>query len=133
MEERLAELNPRTCVVLGGRGFLGRSLVHRLLTLCKWIVRVADSAQSLQLHPSGDHHDSLLPQALSSGRASYHRVWLPSKCEKRKVNLNVTYARKSSQPDRVVVIRLVDQKTRGRKGKESVRSCGDSTPAELDI
>ncbi|XP_062173558.1 3beta-hydroxysteroid-dehydrogenase/decarboxylase isoform X3 [Alnus glutinosa] len=74
MEERLAELNPRTCVVLGGRGFLGRSLVHRLLTLGKWIVRVADSAQSLHPDPSDDHHDSLLSQALSSGRASYHRV-----------------------------------------------------------
>ena len=60
-------------------------------------------------------------------------VWMPSKCEKRKVNLNVTYAKKSSQPDRVVVICLVDQKMRGRKGKESVRSCGESTPAELDI
>jgi nucleoside-diphosphate-sugar epimerase len=70
----LAELNPRTCVVLGGRGFLGRSLVHRLLTLGKWIVRVADSAQSLHPDPSDDHHDSLLSQALSSGRASYHRV-----------------------------------------------------------
>jgi hypothetical protein len=44
-------------------------------------------------------------------------VWMPSKCEKRKVNLNVTYARKSSQPDRVVVIYLVDQKMQGKEKK----------------
>ncbi|KAF5465400.1 hypothetical protein F2P56_015413 [Juglans regia] len=67
MEDRLTELNRRTCVVLGGRGFLGRSLVLRLLALPNWIVRVADSPRSLHLHPL---HDSLLSQALSSGRAS---------------------------------------------------------------
>ncbi|KAM1989962.1 hypothetical protein ACFX15_031262 [Malus domestica] len=74
MDDRLAELNPkpRTCVVLGGRGFLGRSLVLRLLNIGKWIVRVADSTQSLQLDPS--ERDSLLSQALSSGRASLHGV-----------------------------------------------------------
>ncbi|KAB1213068.1 3beta-hydroxysteroid-dehydrogenase/decarboxylase isoform 3 [Morella rubra] len=71
MEERFAEL--KTCVVLGGQTFLGRSLVLRLLRLHNWIVRVADSARSLQLDPSSDH-DSLLSQALSSGRASYQPV-----------------------------------------------------------
>lgn len=75
MKERLAELNPRTCVVLGGAGFLGRSLVRRLLTLGDCNVRVADSVPSLQLNPSSSsNHDSLLSQALSSGRASYHHV-----------------------------------------------------------
>ncbi|XP_021833306.1 3beta-hydroxysteroid-dehydrogenase/decarboxylase isoform X1 [Prunus avium] len=74
MDDRLAELNPkpRTCVVFGGRGFLGRSLVLRLLKLGKWIVRVADSTQSLHLDPS--ERDSLLSQALSSGLASLHGV-----------------------------------------------------------
>lgn len=74
MDDRLAELNPkpRTCVVFGGRGFLGRSLVLRLLKLGKWIVRVADSTQSLHLDPS--ERDSLLSQALSSGIASLHGV-----------------------------------------------------------
>ncbi|GLT34653.1 hypothetical protein SLA2020_091560 [Shorea laevis] len=62
----------RTCVVLGGRGFLGRSLVNRLLRLGEWIVRVADS-QSLQLDPSSDS-DSLLSSALSSGQASFCQV-----------------------------------------------------------
>lgn len=71
-DDRFVDLNPRTCVVLGGRGFLGRSLVLRLLTLGKWIVRIADSADSLEL----DHaeHDSLLSVSLLSGRASYFHV-----------------------------------------------------------
>ncbi|KAK4778555.1 hypothetical protein SAY86_006083 [Trapa natans] len=62
-----------TCVVIGGRGFVGRWLVLRLLKLKKWIVRVVDSAPSLQLDPS-DHLDSYLSEAISSGRASYHSV-----------------------------------------------------------
>lgn len=61
----------RTCVVLGGRGFLGRTLVNRLLRLGGWIVRVADSSShSLQLDPS----DSLLSDALCSGQASFCHV-----------------------------------------------------------
>lgn len=59
----------KTCVVLGGRGYLGRWLVTRLLRLGEWIVRVADS-QSLQLDPSSAY-DSLLSSALSSGQASF--------------------------------------------------------------
>ncbi|KAL9681424.1 hypothetical protein QQ045_013207 [Rhodiola kirilowii] len=62
--------NPRTCVVLHGRTFLGRSLVSRLLKLGNWIIRIADSAYALQLD-SADRH-SLLADALSDGRASYH-------------------------------------------------------------
>jgi len=60
----------KTCVVLGGRGFIGRSLVSRLLRLGNWTVRVADSGHTLHL----DESDSLLEDALSSGRASYHCV-----------------------------------------------------------
>lgn len=60
----------KTCVVLGGRGFIGRSLVSRLLRLGNWTVRVADSGHTLHLNES----DSLLEDALSSGRASYHCV-----------------------------------------------------------
>ncbi|KAG4967135.1 hypothetical protein JHK87_032786 [Glycine soja] len=76
VEDRFANLNPKTCVVLGGRGFVGRSLVLRLLKLGNWIVRIADSAQSLQLH----HSESLLQQALSSSsRASYFHVDLRDK------------------------------------------------------
>ncbi|KAF2567916.1 hypothetical protein F2Q68_00023880, partial [Brassica cretica] len=59
-----------TCVVLNGRGFVGRSLVSRLLRLGNWTVRVADSAQTLNL----DESDSVLVDALSSGRATYHCV-----------------------------------------------------------
>uniref|UniRef100_A0A5B6ZX06 Reticulon-like protein n=1 Tax=Davidia involucrata TaxID=16924 RepID=A0A5B6ZX06_DAVIN len=62
----------RTCVVLGGRGFIGRSLVLRLLKLGNWIVRITDSAQSLQLDPS--EQNSLLSEALSTGRALYFHV-----------------------------------------------------------
>ncbi|XVF84372.1 hypothetical protein PTKIN_Ptkin17bG0031300 [Pterospermum kingtungense] len=61
----------RTCVVLGGRGFLGRTLVSRLLRLGGWIVRVVDSSShSLQLDPS----DSLLSDALCSGEASFCHI-----------------------------------------------------------
>lgn len=75
VDDRLAELNPktRTCVVLGGGGFLGRSLVLRLLKLGKWIVRVADSAHFLRLDPSSEC-DSVLSDAISSGRLSYYHV-----------------------------------------------------------
>ncbi|KAB2009018.1 hypothetical protein ES319_D10G139300v1 [Gossypium barbadense] len=63
----------RTCVVLGGRGFLGRSLVARLLQLGGWIVRVADSSShSLLTDPSVS--DSLLSNALCSGQASFCHV-----------------------------------------------------------
>ncbi|KAK9062649.1 hypothetical protein SSX86_019837 [Deinandra increscens subsp. villosa] len=64
----------KTCVVLGGRTFIGRCLVVRLLTIGNWIVRIADSAQSLQLDPSESKYDSPLNRALSTGRASYAHV-----------------------------------------------------------
>ncbi|XP_011007411.1 PREDICTED: 3beta-hydroxysteroid-dehydrogenase/decarboxylase isoform 3-like isoform X1 [Populus euphratica] len=65
----------RACVVvLGGRGFLGRSLVTRLLQLGDWIVRVADSTHSLQLDADSNHGDSVLRDALASGFASYCQV-----------------------------------------------------------
>uniref|UniRef100_A0A1J3J5L7 Reticulon-like protein n=1 Tax=Noccaea caerulescens TaxID=107243 RepID=A0A1J3J5L7_NOCCA len=70
-----------TCVVLGGRGFIGRSLVSRLLRLGNWTVRVADSAQTLHL----DEYDSDLEDALSSGRASYHCVDVRDKPQIAKV------------------------------------------------
>ncbi|CAJ1933352.1 unnamed protein product [Sphenostylis stenocarpa] len=69
-DDPFAHLNPKTCVVLGGRGFLGKSLVLRLLKLDNWIVRIADSAQSPQLL----YTESFLAQALSSARASYFHV-----------------------------------------------------------
>ncbi|KAF4370999.1 3beta-hydroxysteroid-dehydrogenase/decarboxylase [Cannabis sativa] len=73
-DDRLAELNPktRTCVVIGGRGFIGRSLVLSLLKLGKWFVRIADSAHSIHLDPY--EHDSLLSHAIASGRACYHHI-----------------------------------------------------------
>ncbi|XP_076881331.1 3beta-hydroxysteroid-dehydrogenase/decarboxylase-like [Bidens hawaiensis] len=61
----------RSCVVIGGRSFTGRCLVVRLLTLGNWIVRIADSAHSLQLDPPESNYDSPLRRALSTGRASY--------------------------------------------------------------
>lgn len=59
-----------TCVVFGGRGFIGKPLVDRLLRLGNWIVRIVDSFPTIQLEPS----ESLLSHALSSGRASYVHV-----------------------------------------------------------
>ncbi|KAL3641614.1 hypothetical protein CASFOL_012429 [Castilleja foliolosa] len=60
----------KTCAVLGGRGFIGRALVERLLRLGNWTVRVVDAAKSPEIDPS----DSLLADALSSGRAAYFQV-----------------------------------------------------------
>ncbi|KAJ9189022.1 hypothetical protein P3X46_000364 [Hevea brasiliensis] len=73
IEVPFGDLNPKTCAVLGGRGFLGRSLVFTLLKLGNWIVRVSDSPHSLQLHLT-DSSDSFLNDAISSGRASCHRL-----------------------------------------------------------
>jgi sterol-4alpha-carboxylate 3-dehydrogenase (decarboxylating) len=75
IDDRFTDFNPKTCVVLGGRGFLGKSLVLKLLKLGNWIVRVADSTHSLQLH----HSESLLSEALSSSRASYFHLDLTDK------------------------------------------------------
>ncbi|RVW20729.1 3beta-hydroxysteroid-dehydrogenase/decarboxylase isoform 3 [Vitis vinifera] len=74
--------NLKTCVVFGGRGFIGRFLVLRLLKLGNWIVRVADSAQSLQLDPTEDR--SVLSEAISSGRASCCPVDVRDKAQVRK-------------------------------------------------
>ncbi|KAF8041368.1 hypothetical protein BT93_A0087 [Corymbia citriodora subsp. variegata] len=63
----------RTCVVIGGRGFVGRWLVLRLLELGEWVVRVADSDDSLRLDPSAEP-DAALSRAISSGMASYHHL-----------------------------------------------------------
>ncbi|KAG8369477.1 hypothetical protein BUALT_Bualt14G0017800 [Buddleja alternifolia] len=60
----------KTCAVLGGRGFVGRALVERLLRLGNWIVRVSDSAKSPELEPS----ESVLADAFASGRAAYYHV-----------------------------------------------------------
>ncbi|KAI3828960.1 hypothetical protein L1987_03072 [Smallanthus sonchifolius] len=64
----------KTCLVLGGRTFVGRCLIVRLLKLGNWIVRVADSAQSLQFDPADHNYDLPLNRALSTGRASYFHV-----------------------------------------------------------
>ncbi|KAK9288132.1 hypothetical protein L1049_016580 [Liquidambar formosana] len=74
--------NPRTCVVLHGRGFVGRSLVLRLLKLGNWIVRIADSAQFLHLDPA--EQKSVLSEAISTGRASYYHVDVCDKSDVRR-------------------------------------------------
>ncbi|KAK6914533.1 3-beta hydroxysteroid dehydrogenase/isomerase, partial [Dillenia turbinata] len=65
--------NPRNCVVIGGGGFVGKALVMKLLELGNWIVRIADSAPS-PVSSLSDERDSLLSNAISSGRASYLQV-----------------------------------------------------------
>ncbi|KAI5652930.1 hypothetical protein M9H77_30117 [Catharanthus roseus] len=67
------EVDLKTCVVLGGRGLIGRSVVDRLLKLGNWIVRVADSTQSTELDESSVS-DSFLSRAMASGRALYLHV-----------------------------------------------------------
>ncbi|GMH28572.1 hypothetical protein Nepgr_030415 [Nepenthes gracilis] len=60
----------RTCVVIGGLGFIGRSLILRLLKLRSWIVRIADSSPPSILVDQ----KSIISDAISSGRASYFQV-----------------------------------------------------------
>lgn len=67
----------KTCVVLAGRGFIGRALVERLLKLGNWSVRVVGSTENPQLLPS----ESLLANAFSCGRASYFHVDVRKKAQ----------------------------------------------------
>ncbi|XAR71111.1 3-beta-hydroxysteroid-4-alpha-carboxylate 3-dehydrogenase (decarboxylating) [Bertholletia excelsa] len=69
----------RTCVVIGGRGFIGRALILRLLKLKDWVVKIADSPHSLQLDPS--ERNSIIAEALSTGRAAYFHVDVRNKNE----------------------------------------------------
>lgn len=64
----------KTCLVIGGRSFVGKCLVVRLLQLGNWIVRVAGSTQSVELDVSDRYYDLPLNRALSTGRASYFHV-----------------------------------------------------------
>ncbi|OVA11072.1 3-beta hydroxysteroid dehydrogenase/isomerase [Macleaya cordata] len=64
--------NPKICVVLGGQSFIGKSLVSQILKSENWIVRIADSAPSLNLDPK--EQSSFLSDAISSGLASYFQV-----------------------------------------------------------
>lgn len=75
----MAAREARTCAVIGGGSLIGRSLVHRLLKLGGWVVRIVDSTQSPEL----ELHDlsSLLREALSSGRASFVTVDLRVKSQ----------------------------------------------------
>ncbi|XP_031477618.1 3beta-hydroxysteroid-dehydrogenase/decarboxylase isoform X2 [Nymphaea colorata] len=69
----------RTCVVLGGRSFVGRPLVAMLLRSREWKVRIADAGSSLVLDP--DEEDSDLSRALLSGSASYIAVDIGDKSQ----------------------------------------------------
>ncbi|XP_042514509.1 3beta-hydroxysteroid-dehydrogenase/decarboxylase [Macadamia integrifolia] len=71
MLEGSIDENPGTCAVLGGRSFIGRSLVLKLLQSKKWIVRIADSAPSLNLDLD---KSSALSEAILTGHASYFQV-----------------------------------------------------------
>ncbi|CAN1847839.1 3beta-hydroxysteroid-dehydrogenase/decarboxylase isoform 3 [Linum perenne] len=65
--------SPRSCVVLGGQGFVGISLILRILKIENWIIRIADYPQSISLDPT-DVDYSIIRDAISSGRASYHHI-----------------------------------------------------------
>ncbi|XP_043707373.1 3beta-hydroxysteroid-dehydrogenase/decarboxylase [Telopea speciosissima] len=71
MLEGSIDENPGTCTVLSGRSFIGRSLVLKLLKSKKWIVRIADSASSLNLDLV---ENSVLSDAILTGHASYFQV-----------------------------------------------------------
>ncbi|XP_058102489.1 3beta-hydroxysteroid-dehydrogenase/decarboxylase-like isoform X2 [Magnolia sinica] len=72
IDESSSKENPRICTVLGGRSFIGRSLVQLLLKSEQWTVRIAGSAPSLILDRK--EQNSILSDAVSIGRASYFQV-----------------------------------------------------------
>lgn len=59
------------CVVTGGRGFVARHLVRKLLESGRWIVRIVDLARTNSLDEN-DEQSSILAEALKSGRAVYY-------------------------------------------------------------
>ncbi|KAM7266260.1 hypothetical protein ACFE04_004157 [Oxalis oulophora] len=82
-----SDVRQRTCVVIGGRGLLGKLLVRRLLKLGNWIVRVADSSSSSSSHSDDDvdECDSLLAKAIADGSASYSQCDVRDKSQIVKV------------------------------------------------
>ncbi|KAK9138721.1 hypothetical protein Sjap_009315 [Stephania japonica] len=72
IDEDFVEEERPICTVLGGRSFIGRSLVAALLKSGKWIVRIADSAPSIDLDLT--ERDLAVSEAVSSGFASYFQV-----------------------------------------------------------
>ncbi|KAK9159617.1 hypothetical protein Syun_005958 [Stephania yunnanensis] len=72
IDEDFVEEERPICAVLGGRSFVGRSLVAALLKSRKWTVRIADSAPSVDLDLT--ESDSVVSEAVSSGFASYFQV-----------------------------------------------------------
>ncbi|MCL7045521.1 hypothetical protein MKW94_022625 [Papaver nudicaule] len=77
------ESNLRICVVLGGRNFIGKSLVSQLLKSNNWIIRIADSDPLLNLDLN--EQDSLLSHAISSNQASYFQVDVRDKSQIKRV------------------------------------------------
>ena len=61
-------MQDQTCVVTGGRGFLGRRLVLKLLE-ADWEVRIADILPEIALDDS--EAGSLVDISLKNGRAKY--------------------------------------------------------------
>eukprot|EP00249_Psilotum_nudum_P021003 c27929_g2_i1 orf=1-222(-) len=57
------------CVVTGGRGFVARHLVIKLIDSGKWTVRIMDLAPEIDLED--DERSGLLGEALASGKAHY--------------------------------------------------------------
>lgn len=68
------------CVVTGGRGFVARHLVRKLLESGRWIVRIADFARTMTLDEN-EEQSSILAEALKSGRAVYYGVDVRNKSE----------------------------------------------------
>ncbi|XP_068328783.1 3beta-hydroxysteroid-dehydrogenase/decarboxylase-like isoform X2 [Pyrus communis] len=67
------------CVVTGGRGFAARHLVQMLIRYDLFRVRIADLGSTVDLEPSEEN--SILAEALSTGRAQYVSLDLRSKSQ----------------------------------------------------
>lgn len=87
------------CVVTtGGREFVARHLVRKLLESGRWIVRIADLAPTISLDENGEQ-SSILSEALKSGRAVYYGADIRNKSELVKVFQGASVVFHMASPD----------------------------------
>uniref|UniRef100_A0A0D6R3L8 3-beta hydroxysteroid dehydrogenase/isomerase domain-containing protein n=1 Tax=Araucaria cunninghamii TaxID=56994 RepID=A0A0D6R3L8_ARACU len=85
------------CVVTGGRGFVARWLVRKLLQSGRRIVRIVDLARAISLDE--EEQSSILGEALKCGRAVYYGADLRDQAELVKVFHGASVVFHMASPD----------------------------------
>ncbi|KAH9314557.1 hypothetical protein KI387_023184 [Taxus chinensis] len=85
------------CVVTGGRGFVAKWLVRKLLQSGRWVVRIVDLESAITL--DDEEQSSILGEALSSERAVYYGIDLRDKTELLKVFHGASVVFHMASPD----------------------------------